>query len=368
MNNLRQYSVPVKKAVYPNEPMGIGLWFSESAVTEALQDGNWQELHQFLDDNHLVPNTFNAFPYSDFHQPVVKHLVYEPDWTTDERKEYTLNVATLQTRLLPEGSIGTISTLPLGWRHSGNVDPGYFEQCSVQLGDCASTLAKMQQQSGITIRLCLEPEPGCVLQTSDQVQMLFQWYLHANAANETTNREFLGVCHDVCHSAVMFEPQVEALNRFREAGICIGKVQVSSAIEISRSNPAEEFESLRQFIEPRYLHQTNLKTAESISFFEDLDQALQQKDLLDLADVLRAHFHVPIMIESTPEIGTTQHDIKDCLDWFVDNEYESQFEVETYAWDVTPESVRGGSMVDSIISELRWLRSAFPAIGRFNQV
>ncbi len=84
--------------------------------------------------------------------------------------------------------------------------------------------------------------------------------------------------------------------------------------------------------------------------------------------VWRTHFHVPIVLDSTESTRTTQSEIRDCLDWFFDRNYETQFEVETYAWEVSPDSIRGGSMGDSIVAELRWLAKVFPGIGSLNKV
>src|SRR5205807_10412426 len=60
--------------------------------------------------------------------------------------------------------------------------------------------------------------------------------------------EHLGVCFDCCHQAVLGEDLVASLRTLRGAGVPIGKIHLSSAIE---GPPA----ALRAFDEPRYLHQ-----------------------------------------------------------------------------------------------------------------
>ena len=79
--NLQKYALPVKRIVSPDEPMGIGLWFSRQCVNELFNQGakGLPKLGPWLEDHGLIPFTFNGFPYGDFHQPVVKHRVYEPD-------------------------------------------------------------------------------------------------------------------------------------------------------------------------------------------------------------------------------------------------------------------------------------------------
>ena len=365
LTNLKTFAVPVKQAICPDQAMGIGLWFSNEAVSVALQDGNWQRLKRFLDDSGLVAHTFNAFPFTDFHQPVVKRQVYLPDWTSDARARYTMDVARLQALLLPPDSIGTISTVPLGW--AARDEPVSLERCASQLNQCAQQLQAIEQTSGVQIRLCLEPEPGCVLQTSDQVVEFFNRYLFSGVESDR-HRCRLGVCHDVCHAAVMQESQQAVLQRYHENGISISKVQISSAPEFQQSDQTLTDEILKPFIEPRYLHQTSLQKGGEFHFFEDLPRALKQFPSGLSDSIWRVHFHVPIMLDAVGSMGTTQGEIESCLKWFLDHEYASHFEVETYAWEVSPASVRGSSMTDSIIAELRWLGEHYPNLSSLNRL
>lgn len=66
-----------------------------------------------------------------------------------------------------------------------------------------------------------------------------------------------GVCFDVCHQAVEFEDVAESIEQFVMPGIRINKVHITNAVELL--NPAGNAagrQALRQFVEPRYLHQT----------------------------------------------------------------------------------------------------------------
>jgi sugar phosphate isomerase/epimerase len=367
--NLRRHAIPVRQQVCPNQPMSIGLWFSRTAVSEALQDGNWQRLKSLLDEHQLIPATFNAFPYHDFHQPVVKHRVYQPDWTSRQRLDYTRDVARLQTKLVPAGSRLTISTLPLGWPDPATSSDEFLSTSARMLTAAAEQLADLASASQTSIRLCLEPEPGCVLQTARQAESFFQRYLLADSGTAELNRQSLGICHDVCHAAVMFESQSAVLTRYQRAGIAIGKVQISSAPEMSLATAEDNaVDHLQSFVEPRYLHQTCISSRQGVRFFEDLPSALQQRQALPVPAVWRTHFHVPVMLESAGQLGTTRAAIDDCLDWFLSQRYESQFEVETYAWEVSPQAIRGGTMVDSIAAELRWVRERYPQLAELNRL
>jgi hypothetical protein len=57
----------------------------------------------------------NGFPYGDFHEPVVKHKVYQPTWYEPARWKYTLQLAEILNQLLLPGVEGSISTLPIAW-------------------------------------------------------------------------------------------------------------------------------------------------------------------------------------------------------------------------------------------------------------
>ena len=373
LNNLQQFTLPVKQAVSPDSPMGIGLWFSASAVKEALEDGKHQQLKSWLDEHQLVAHTFNAFPYDDFHQPVVKKQVYKPNWTTTERAEYTNDVAQLMCHLLPSGFTGTISTLPLGWPGEHGPTPSDSQAAQKNILASVAQLRQLHEKTGVQLRLCIEPEPGCLLQQSGQVCSFMNMYLFSEHAGGDANRPYLGVCHDVCHASVVFELQEAALDRYQADGIQIGKVQISSALQCLFTATLEDnqllLDELREFAEERYLHQTNIRgEVPPIHSFDDLWMAIQVQQSDHYPGLCRTHYHVPINLATVGNLDTTQYDIGRCLNWFVKNNYATQFEVETYAWEVSPQSIKGGSLVDSIVGELTWLANNFPTLNELNQV
>ena len=74
------------------------------------------DLKQFFADNDLYLYTANAFVYGVFKKQVIKEDVYEPDWQTPERREYTKQVASLLAELAPEGINPSIQSAPLGFK------------------------------------------------------------------------------------------------------------------------------------------------------------------------------------------------------------------------------------------------------------
>jgi hypothetical protein len=275
--NLDHYAAAVKAQASPSEPMGLGLWLSASAARQVVREQRAAELRDWLAERGLAVFTLNGFPYGDFHGSVVKHRVYSPNWSQRERFDYTCDLIEILATLLPEEAEGSISTLPVGWA-SDFPSEAALEAGAYWLTEVVHRLARTELDTGRYIHLDLEPEPGCALDTSDGVVTFFQRWL-LGSADERSVRAYLQVCHDVCHAAVMREEQAAALSRYREAGVGVGKVQLSSAIaapfeRLDEPERAAAWDQLRQFDEPRYLHQTTVRQNGTVQFYEDLGQAL----------------------------------------------------------------------------------------------
>jgi hypothetical protein len=177
----------------------------------------------------------------------------------------------------------------------------------------------------------------------------------------------VGVCHDVCHASVMFEDQAAVLHAYRDAGVRVGKVQVSSALCADGS--PESLAVLGAYAEPRYLHQTCVRApggpGSAVRFFEDLDLALAAAP----AGEWRTHFHVPVFAGRLGALGTTQGAIDECLAelarWPADE--RPLLELETYAWELLPERPDGvgpgAALAQGIAREVRWLADRMAAAG-----
>jgi hypothetical protein len=342
--------------------MGIGLWFSHQSVVEASQAKNRKRLRDWLERNSFVPFTANAFPQIDFHQPVVKHAVYEPDWTAPERLAYTRAVFALLHELNAAGLELSVSTLPLGWPRGGfgqAPDAGFFRACAEQLLSVCRWLEQLEQSLGRLAYLCIEPEPGCVLDSSDDVIRFFDEWLSSELPQRQLVRRYLRVCHDICHSAVVFEPQSVAVAKYRAAEIAIGKVQISSALEArfgsAKIDNLKTAAALQQFVEPRYLHQTSVQLREQVILFEDLDRAfLEVKD--PAGSRWRTHFHVPVFLSDLGTLHTTNGEIRAFAKAVPADSALKHFEVETYAWSVLPSDLQRDGIVGGIARELNWAR------------
>jgi len=360
--NLQQHALGVKQLVSPNAPMGIGLWLSASAAAKLRQDEQFDDFRDWLTESGLVPYTMNGFPFGDFHQEIVKHNVYQPTWSEPARQAYTADLVNLLDRLLPAKQEATISTLPICWGTPAPAEAD-LQQAAQHLLELAEQLRQLEEESGRCISICLEPEPGCYLDRSEDIVNFFQSYL-LPAGNEETTRRYLRVCHDVCHAAVMFEPQAEVLNRYVNAGLQVGKVQVSSAVILPRevtssADLAPALEQLAGFAEDRYLHQTVVQSSDgnSTRFYEDLHIALDEIDLSKAAGTeWRVHFHVPIYLETFAHLHTSRSDVEACLATCQQLDLKTSFEVETYAWGVLPAELQVPELATGIAREIEWFK------------
>ena len=268
-------------------PLGVGLWFPKIAISGV----DIPKLKDVLHQHDLSVFTINGFPMNDFHADIVKHDVYLPTWATEDRLSYTIQIASLLAELVDTDSAG-ISTLPLGW----NSDSFTNQDAAAMLLRCVDALEDLANTSGTLIHLDVEAEPGCRLQTSSDIAKFFL----EEYGDDQRIRQYLRVCHDTCHAAVMREPAESCIDHYQQAGVTIGKAQLSSAISTTPTNP-----HLQAIAERRYLHQATVLNDEGFHFFEDLpDVPIDQ-----LNGELRIHFHVPIHLEQFASLQTTQAEI-----------------------------------------------------------
>jgi sugar phosphate isomerase/epimerase len=347
--------------------LAAGLWLAESVVREILStpDG----VTRFADSlarRDLPCYTLNAFPYGNFHAQRVKEQVYLPDWSDPKRLVYTENCARILAHLLPPNTDGSISTVPLGFKGFQH-PPDFLDRCIDQVIACARTFDHIRQQTGKTIRLAIEPEPLCVLETTPEAIDFFKrLYGKAEAqAALALVREHIGVCYDVCHQAVEFEDVAASVRQLDDADVRINKVHISCAIQLDRpSRDVVAREALRKYIEPRYLHQTLARSSDGrIARTIDLNDDLLDNPRADFADasLWRVHFHVPVDAERLGPLGTTRPALTEALGAVATLDYSPHLEVETYTWEVLPGAGKA-DLVGGLARELRSTDAMLKAI------
>ena len=363
----------VRDLVSPGRAFGLGLRLSAAAAAELGRPERMEELRRFLQSEELFVFTVNAFPFGQFHRGAVKENVYAPDWRTAERRNYTNRVATVLAGLLPEGGVGTISTVPCSWKPSVKTEED-AERIVGHLMECVAHCAGIAEREGREVLLTLEPEPGCFLETTEETVRFFKERLFVEGARMLSGkmgrpvpaavemiRHYLGVCLDTCHVALQFEEPLEALRRYEAEGIRVPKIQISSALRTEVG--AEGLEALREFVEPVYLHQVKGRTpGGEIVGWRDLPEALAELPSSGAVEA-RAHFHVPLHFTGSAPLLSTSDLITGEFLSHVGNKQATHLEIETYTWDVLPASVRVGSLEESIAGEFQWLRRQGLGVG-----
>ena len=355
LHQLDAFAGPVRRAAGLTE-LGVGLWLpADLAAQLAASADDRASLRDRLVANGLTLRTINAFPYRAFHADVVKLDVYRPDWTDPRRTQYTLDCAAVLADLLPDGAAGSISTLPLGWREPWTADDD--RAATAALASVSRGLRALRDATGRTIRLAIEPEPGCVLDTVADVVGWLERRIAAIGTDGIENidridPEFVGVCLDTCHLAVSFADPVAAVRRIGAAGLRVVKVQASAALHVERPSDPAGRDAVAAFVEQRYLHQTRVLRGDgSVGAADDLPEALAT---LPTDGPWRVHFHVPLHLAPAAPITATTDVLTAALDAVRELPHgdEAHLDVETYTWTVLPEPVE--DLVAGIAGELRW--------------
>ncbi|WP_171109501.1 MULTISPECIES: metabolite traffic protein EboE [Streptomyces] len=353
---LRDHCEPVRRRL-GRDRLGIGLWLARDAahalvtVPSALRD-----LRAELDRRGLEVVTLNGFPYEGFGAEEVKYRVYKPDWADPERLDHTTALARVLAGLLPDDvTEGSVSTLPLAWRTAQ--DSRRADAAHTALRTLGERLDALQELTGRSIRVGLEPEPGCVIETTGD----------AIAPLTAITHDRIGICVDTCHLATSFEDPHAALDALTQAGVPVVKSQLSAALHAEHPHLPEVRDALAAFDEPRFLHQTRTATAAGLRGTDDLGAALRDAALPD-ASPWRAHFHVPLHAAPAAPLTSTLAVLKTALARLVGGAgpLTHHLEVETYTWQALPPELRPRArtqLTDGIAAELTLARDLLTDLG-----
>ncbi|MFD9108179.1 metabolite traffic protein EboE [Streptomyces bottropensis] len=353
---LRDHCEPVRRRL-GRDRLGIGLWLARDAATALVTDPSaLRGLRAELDRRGLEVVTLNGFPYEGFGAEEVKYRVYRPDWADPERLDHTTSLARVLARLLPDDvTEGTISTLPLAWRTA--YDDSRAARAHAALRTLAERLDAVAELTGRSIRVGLEPEPGCTVETT------------ADAIGPLTalGHDRIGVCVDTCHLATSFEDPHTALDALTRARVPVVKSQLSAALHAEHPHLPEVREALAAFAEPRFLHQTRTRSAAGLRGTDDLGEALEGDTLPD-ASPWRSHFHVPLHAAPAAPLTSTLPVLKAALAHLVGGPHPltRHLEVETYTWQALPPELRPGTraqLADGIAAELALARDLLTDLG-----
>lgn len=373
--SVETYAPAVKARVSPHAPYGVSLRISAASAETLTADGAERaRFRRWLDDHDMYVYTVNAFPYGPFKGRVVMEQVYEPDWSTEDRVRYTTQVADILAEITPQSIAPSIQTAPLAFRPKVTSAQD-VDLLTENLLRVVAHLVELEQRTARRVKLALEPEPYCILETTEETVRYFQdriWsaegtrlltHLTGLPASEVAGlaRRHLGVVFDICHQSVQFEDIAASLRLLRDSGVPIFKLQAAAALCVPQVTP-EAVEALMPFTDTIYLSQTT----------ESRDgQLTRMLNLSDAIDAWRAdpggerewrtHFHVPVFLDDLGGFRTTRTQIETALSVHLDTPLSDHLEIETYTWDVLPAHLKTGDIIEYVTRELEWMRQALLA-------
>ncbi len=368
-----QNSVPeIKSSISSLSAMGLGLRLSNQASVDLLEKTNIDNFKIWLDNNGIYIFTINGFPYGNFHDVVVKDNVHFPDWTSLERKDYTIRLFYLLSELIPKHIYeGGISTSPLSYRFWWNTP--YLLESAIKKSTenillVLDVLIELFEKTGKTFHLDIEPEPDGIIENSNEFIDWYNNFLIPMGTEHLKNKNFsdeeaiiaikrhIQLCYDVCHFAIGFETPNVVIEKLYKEGIKVGKIQISAALKINFENDFEaKLSEIKKYEEPTYLHQVVVQNKDrTFQKFQDLDQAI--KGFNENVSSWRVHFHVPIFLDQYGKLESTQSDIIETIKLQKQQLFTNHLEIETYTWGVLPNEFKD-TLNNSIIRELNWVKN-----------
>ena len=368
-NSLVTFVPEVKKRFSPDAPMGVSLRLANASVEELLakpEERTW--LKKFLEDNNLYIFTVNAFPYGPFKGEIVKERVYEPDWTTEERTKYTMHIADILAEVTSQPVEPTIQTAPLAYRPKANT-PEFLANFNENIYRVIAHLMNLEKRTGRRVKLAVEPEPYCFLETIPETVQWFNEKIYSLAAAERiaklsgeplsevfgATRRYLGVVLDICHQSVAFESIADDIDQLSQAGIPIFKLQEAAALRVDQVD-AEIVAELKKYTGTIYLSQTTELRNGVITRYLNLEDAIAAWESDPGPREWRTHFHVPVFLQDLGPFQTTRSGIDDALRIHARTPLSTHLEIETYTWDVLPEHLKTGDITEYVVRELEYVR------------
>jgi hypothetical protein len=367
----------VKEQLSPGKPFGIGLRLSHLASQDLGKKENIDEFRTWLEKEQCYVFVINGFPYGGFHHTKVKDKVHAPDWTTQDRVLYTIQLFNILSALLPKGMEGGVSTSPLSYKHwHSSVKEERqqaLETATENVLKVVQDLIGIRESTGQVLHLDLEPEPDGLIGNGPE---FISWYRHQLIPQGIRYlkkylgydehkavgaiREHVQLCYDICHFAVGYENHEAILKELQIQDIKIGRIQISAALRADMApNPVDRGKALdafKEFNESTYLHQVVARLEDgSLKRYPDLPQALADGNNAGTRE-WRSHFHVPLFMEDYGILQSTQVDIEKVLSIHKKNPVSTFLEVETYTWEVLPKETRL-PLKESIVRELEWVKA-----------
>lgn len=271
----------------------------------------------------------------------------EPDWSTVERLEYTVDLARVLVDLLPDDVVrGSVSTLGLARREPAWTAAQAKENARI-MGRLSAGLAEVAWHTGKAVRVGFQPEPGCLIDSTEA----------AVAALARTDHDRLGVSLDLANLACAWEDPAGALVRLAAAGLAVVKVRIAAVVEVA--DPAAAAVALRGYVRPGHRHQT---TTPAGGYVDDLGEALRTFP----PGPWRVRYHVPLnAVPAAPLTATTALWRAAARELLARGAVPGcdHLDVATETWDALPPGDRPAVLADAVAAEFAYARDELVALG-----
>jgi NADPH:quinone reductase-like Zn-dependent oxidoreductase len=336
--------------------------------TLTRRPGEREKLKAFLDERDMYLYTVNAFPYGPFKNTLVKEQVYEPDWRRRRPRLYTMQVADILAEVSgarrraddpePAARLQAARDRARGRR---SLHAAGDRTVAHLVGSCASAPAApcARARAGApassrrrTRRSTISESPlrGSRRRVAREADGPFRGRRGRGAARH------LGMVYDICHQAVEYEDiaspaharrrrhagvQAAGGRRRARAGSDAGEGRRAASVCRHRLSDADRRAAKRQadpLPEPRGRVRCLGARSGPARVAHALSRAgvpRRPRRLQD--DTLRDRGRA----EVSPQ-----------------NKLSPHLEIETYTWDVLPEHLKTGDIVDYVTSELEWVRGS----------
>jgi hypothetical protein len=114
--------------------------------------------------------------------------------------------------------------------------------------------------------------------------------------------------------------------------------------------------ALRQYADTVYLTQTIERRNGELTRYLNLEDAFEAWERDPGPREWRTHVHVPVFLDDLGDFKTTRFAIEDALAFHKKNKLSPQLEIETYTWDVLPDHLKTGDIVEYVQREIEWVR------------
>ena len=368
---VRESLAPINLALGNSSPVGVSVRLSQAALNDAALDAT--NLKALLGEYHLQLAGISSVSISGG----AKDQVHQPDWRREERLGFMFGATNLMAEIAGKnGAEMGITTNALSHRSWLDIDfPGNWAALSLNIVRVVQHLATIREKTGVTIHIDLEVEPGSVLRdTDDVIRFWNNWILTRGAAMlsdrmqvtdgtaaDAMNRH-IRLALDTAHAAVVGDDAASSLDRLIEAGVGIGRLQVSSALEVTVPDYQTDRQDLLAHLDgirsATLLQQVvATRDGEIVHRYDDLPTAV---DAEAAGETWRIHTHAPVLADRYGIWRSTRDEAGPWVREIASRGMNvGMIELRSANWDVVPADDRG-EIGEMIAREAAWVRSLVP--------